>query len=286
VAFERGRSTSVTGQPGIGLGLAITSTLVHVMGGELNVESTPGKGTCFSLRIMLSRPVTQPVQSHRADVITGYEGPRRSVLIADDDAAQAAVIENLLRPLGFAVIGARDGDTAIALAAASRPDIALLDISMPGRNGWETAAALRAVHGDGLRIVMVSADAHQFRRGGDGRDPHDMFLTKPIGLDNLLDALSWQLDLTWTVADGSPRREVPSASMVELHLPPAALPFVAEIESLARIGNVRAIQTRLSELEEAVPDATRFIAHLRTRLECFDFKGLREALRRGSASVG
>lgn len=284
-AFERGSSTSAAGQPGIGLGLAITATLVHVMGGDLTVDSTLGEGTRFALRLMLSRPVTQPVQSHRAEVITGYEGVRRKVLVVDDDAAQAAVIENLLRPLGFAVTGARDGDTAIALAAATQPDIVFMDISMPGKTGWETAGLLRAAHGSALRIVMVSADAHQFRRGGDGHDPHDMFLTKPIQLDNLLDALSWQLDLTWTVEDGSPRRVAPASSAVEVHLPAAALPFVPEIESLARIGNVRAIQNRLSELEDAVPDAARFVAHLRTSLECFDFKGLREALRRGVVSV-
>lgn len=284
-AFERGSSTSAAGQPGIGLGLAITSTLVHVMGGDLTVDSTLGEGTRFALRLMLSRPVTQPVQSHRADVIVGYEGERRRVLVVDDDAAQASVIENLLKPLGFVVTGARDGDTAIALAAATRPDIVFMDISMPGKTGWETAGLLRAAHGSGLRIVMVSADAHQFRRGGDGHDPHDMFLTKPIELDSLLDALSWQLDLTWTVEDGSLRKAAPAASAVELHLPAAALPFVPEIESLARIGNVRAIQNRLSELEDAVPDAARFVAHLRSSLECFDFKGLREALRRGVVSV-
>jgi signal transduction histidine kinase/CheY-like chemotaxis protein len=280
-AFERGNGNSVAGQPGIGLGLAITSTLVHVMGGDLTVDSTLGEGTRFALRLMLSRPVTQPVQSHRADVIVGYEGERRRVMVVDDDAAQASVIENLLRPLGFAVTGARDGDTALALAAATRPDIVFMDISMPGKSGWETAALLRAAHGSALRIVMVSADAHQFRRGGDGHDPHDMFLTKPVELDSLLDALSWQLDLTWTVEDGSPRKAAPAASAVELHLPAAALPYVPEIESLARIGNVRAIQNRLSELEDAVPDAARFVAHLRTSLECFDFKGLRDALRRG-----
>ena len=78
---------------------------------------------------------------------------------------------------------------------------------------------------------------------------------------------------------------MPATSAVELHLPAAALPFVPEIESLARIGNVRAIQNRLSELEDAVPDAARFVAHLRTSLECFDFKGLREALRRGVVHV-
>lgn len=289
-AFERGKGASVTGQPGIGLGLAITSTLVHVMGGDLSLESTPGEGTRFALRLMLSRPVTQPVQSHRADVITGYEGRRRTVLIADDDAAQAAVIENLLRPLGFEVIGARDGEAAIALAGATRPDIALLDISMPVKDGWQTAAALRAAHGDALRIVMVSADAHQFRRGGDSQDAHDMFLTKPIALDSLLDVLAWQLDLSWTTADGSPaegtaRREAPSDGMTELRLPQAALPFVPEIDGLARIGNVRAIQNRLAELEDQVPDAARFVGHLRKCLECFDFKGLREALRRGVVHV-
>lgn len=117
-----------------------------------------------------------------------------------------------------------------------------------------------------------------------------MFLTKPIALDSLLDVLAWQLDLSWTTADGSPaegtaRREAPSDGMTELRLPQAALPFVPEIDGLARIGNVRAIQNRLAELEDQVPDAARFVGHLRKCLECFDFKGMREALRRGVVHV-
>lgn len=284
-AFERGNNAAGAGQPGIGLGLAITSTLIHVMGGDLAVDSEPGRGTTFTMRLMLSRPVTQPVQSRPAEIITGYEGRRRMVLVVDDDPAHAAVIGNLLRPLGFTVLEASDADTGIAMAATEKPDIVLLDISMPGKTGWEAAAELRAAHGDALRIVMVSADAHQFRRGGDGHDPHDLFLTKPLELETLLDTLSWQLDLRWTVREGNDAAPAADAS-VELRMPPAALPFVPEIERLARIGNVRAVQQRLTELENAVPDAADFAKYLRAKLECFDFKALREALKKGVVHVG
>lgn len=286
-AFERGGSPAVAGQPGVGLGLAIAATLVEAMGGTMTVDSTPGAGSRFAVQLTLDPPVTQPVQTLRAEVVTGFEGTRRTVLVVDDDAAQAGVIETLLRPLGFIVHAARDGETALAMARSHRPDVVLLDISMPGMNGWECAQALRDAHGEALRIVMVSADAHQFRRGGDGAEAHDMFLTKPVELEGLLDTLSWLLDLRWTVGDSvaSSAGAEPIATPA-LSLPAEALPFVAEIDALARIGNVRGVQARLTDLVAAVPAAADMVARLNEHLDGFDFKGLRETLRQGTADVG
>ncbi|WP_408590214.1 hybrid sensor histidine kinase/response regulator [Novosphingobium sp.] len=287
-AFGRTTASGSAGQPGIGIGLAITATLVRVMGGEISVDSTVGAGSRFAVRLTLSEPVTQPVQALRAEAVTGYQGARRTVLVVDDDAAQAGVIETLLRPLGFAVHGARDGDTALAMARAQAPDVVLLDISMPGRTGWDTAQALRAMHGDAARIVMVSSDAYPSGPDDLGCAAHDVFLTKPIELSALLETLARLLDLRWTTDEGATAaRAVPGPLPVpdeaDLRVPEPALPFVAEIDALARIGNVRGVQARLAAMEQAAPAAAPLVARLREQLDAFDFKGLRETLRRGAA---
>ncbi|MFX9142814.1 response regulator, partial [Acinetobacter baumannii] len=73
----------------------------------------------------------------------GYEGPRRKLLVMDDDVRQLAFVRQALEDVGFDVATAPDGATALTLAEARAFDLALLDIAMAGPDGWHTAAALR-----------------------------------------------------------------------------------------------------------------------------------------------
>ena len=77
--------------------------------------------------------------------VTGYAGRRRTILAIDDDPAQLAVLQGLLRPLGFSVFAARNGAEGIDLALRCAPDLVLLDIQMPGLSGWDVAERLRAI---------------------------------------------------------------------------------------------------------------------------------------------
>ena len=74
----------------------------------------------------------------------------------------------------------------------------MLDISMRGRDGWETARALRAEHGDDPVILMVSANVHDFQRSRREDDPHDDYLTKPFEIDALLERIATLLTIEWT----------------------------------------------------------------------------------------
>ncbi|MBW4330564.1 response regulator [Stakelama sp. CBK3Z-3] len=276
--FERGSGVSAHSHSGVGLGLAITQALVHIMGGEIKLVSEVGEGSRFTVRVMLSQPLSQPTDTTPASAVTGYAGPGRTIMMVDDDPTQLAMLRDFLEPLGFAILTARDGDSGIALAARSQPDLVLLDISMPGKSGWETARALRQLHGGALKIVIVSADAHQSDGVHDHEAVHDMFLTKPVEFTMLLDTITSQLGLKWIGSDAgaceTEWRRHGAAKSAPRPLPPQSRPYLAEIERLARIGYVRGIEAQIDALAETVPEATRLVEEMRICLDSFDLKAL------------
>lgn len=269
--FERGGMSDAHAQHGVGLGLAITRVLVQIMGGEITVRSTPGEGSRFVVRLMLPEPIRPPAESLRLRRIIGYEGARRTILIIDDDAAQLTVLRVLLEPIGFVVHSALEGTAGLALAAQCSPDLVILDIAMPGLSGWEVALRLRADRPD-LRIAMVSANAHEYSPGGDGRAAHDLFLMKPVDLDTLLDRLAEQLGLDWITVDGDMAEDASHAATDIGDPPSSARPFLAELERLGRIGHVRGIEAKLAEMGEVAPDTAGFASVLRARVKTFDLK--------------
>ena len=276
--FERGSNPDAHKQKGVGLGLAITQALVQILGGDLSVVSRPGAGTQFTVRLMLGHVVAQTADSPPLERISGYAGERRKVLLIDDDAAQVAVLRGLLEPLDFLVLEALSGRAGLAVAERERPDIVLLDISMPGESGWEISQMLRETLGDAVRIVMVSANAHEYHRGGDGRAAHDMFLMKPVDLDALLDAIADQLRIRWTGDIPAPPAIMAEDDAVP-PLPDLAAPILADIEQKAIIGHVRGIEASIRALEAQVPDAAPLTRRLLAHLDRFDLKGLIKSIR-------
>ncbi|MBH1999868.1 MAG: response regulator [Sphingomonadaceae bacterium] len=275
--FERGSNPDAQRQKGIGLGLSITQALVQILGGDLSVISEAGRGTQFTVRLMLGH-VTNPVPDNQpVDRIAGYQGQRRTVLLVDDDAAQIAVLRGLLEPLDFRVVEALNGRDGLDVADRETPDIVLLDISMPGESGWDICRTLRERMGSAVRIVMVSANAHEFHRGGDGHAAHDMFLMKPVDLDALLDVIADQLHIHWT-GDTPAIAVYPDEDMALPNLPDEAGPILADIEQKAIIGHVRGIESSISALKN-IDGAQPLVARLLVYLDRFDLKGLIRIIR-------
>jgi response regulator RpfG family c-di-GMP phosphodiesterase len=155
----------------------------------------------------------------------------------------------------------------------------LLDIQMPGCTGWEIAEQLRATLGRSLRIVMVSANAHEYRAGGDGQSHHDAFLSKPVDLDALLDMVGRQLGLDWIASgDGEVERAAGPSSGP---LPRAAEPYLVSLRHHVKTGHVRGIEKLLAELEAEVPDSAAAVAEMRRHLDDFDLRGLARRLGNG-----
>ena len=264
--FERGSADATNGQPGTGLGLAITRVLAQVMGGDVAVRSKVGEGSRFLLRLMLAEPGEAPPATARLRPVSGYAGTRKTILVIDDDPAQLAVLQGLLRPLGFTVYAASNGAAGLDLAERCDPDLVLLDVQMPGLSGWTVAARLRAAH-DRLKIVMVSANAHEFAAGADGNAAHDGFVLKPVELETLLDVVATQLGLAWdSAAPAVPLRAAPA------HPIAGAASHIAELRRLGQLGHVRGIEAGLADLERDFPDSQALVSQLRDKVRAFDLK--------------
>lgn len=268
--FERGQGANVRAIPGTGLGLTITKLLTQIMGGEISATSTEGAGTTFTVKLLLSEATLAPslaAESLPVRAIAGYAGPRRRLLLIDDDASHIDIVQRLLEPLGFELATASDGTAGLKLAAEFRPDLAMIDLSMPGMTGWQVAAELRTMPAlASLRIVIVSANAHEFSPGGAGA-AHDAFLIKPIDMQRLLECLAAQLGLRWLLAAGEPPARDPGAS----DLPEHSLHHVDDLYQLGLIGHVRGIQAKLREME-ADPANQPFANHMRSLVASFDLK--------------
>ena len=267
-------------RPGIGLGLAITQALVRIMGGDIQMESTPGEGSCFTVRLMLSQPLTPPVETVGPAAVTGYVGRTRSLLLIDDDPAHLAMVGGLLAPLGFQIQTAAEGTAALALAAKAPPDLVLCDVSLPGMNGWAIAADLRGRYGPALRIVMLSGEA-EADAGAAGQPPvNDVFVMKPFDFDRLIDVIGEQLQLEWLhgVTAAAPLLDTRPEGLPAALREPARGHFAA-IERLVRIGHVRAIEAEIDAIAGLGPDAGALAERLRSMLDAFDLRALSQFAR-------
>ncbi|MCY1672004.1 ATP-binding protein [Novosphingobium sp. SL115] len=265
------------GQQGAGLGLAITRAIVHMLGGDLQLDSAVGVGSCF--RIVLMLPQVSGMVNRAAERLRpiGYAGRRRSILLVDDDADHRMLLRIALGDLGFEVAQASDGHTALATSGKGHFDAVILDVQMPGISGWETAAYLRAVHGDALKIVMLSANANE-RHGLVGcESDHDRFLLKPVDLTAVIDALGVLLGLEWIMPESAvAQQDVPQTFAVPLS--PQVREHAERLKSLVQIGHVRALEGEIRSLEQADPAASALVARLYDCLDRFDLAALGRTL--------
>jgi len=260
--FERGHLPAANAVPGTGLGLTISKLLTEILGGEITVQSTPGQGSCFRVRLFLSEaPEAEPRAPARR--VTAYAGARRKILIADDDPDHVRLVSDVLLPLGFIVLAAPDGLSCLTLVDDAAPDLVILDITMPGMSGLEVAARLRAA-GRSAKILMVSGNLHDAARHGPA--DYDAFLAKPLDIRALLERIGALLALEWV-------HDAPAPALAPAVVAPDAQKL-AELRQLARIGYVRGIEARLTELEATDPALAPFCAQMREKLRRFDLVSL------------
>ncbi|WP_062211516.1 ATP-binding protein [Aureimonas sp. AU12] len=270
--FERG-SAARGKAPGLGLGLTITRLLANLMGGDVKVESTAGLGSRFEVKVMLSAVAgsngrAAAKTAEPAEPVRGYRGARRTILVVDDDETHRDLMVEVLRPVGFIVLTAADGPTALSLVAEIRPDLFLLDIQMPGMDGWTLARTLRA-GGQSGAILMLSATLADTPLVPAEEDlVVQGMVPKPFDLRQLTARIRDTLDIEWTSAaeEDAKARPAPAAPIV------APSPeHVAELLQLGRIGYVRGIEQKLAALE-ADPIIRPFAEDLRVHVRNFDLK--------------
>jgi signal transduction histidine kinase/DNA-binding response OmpR family regulator len=142
--FSQADSSTTRKYGGTGLGLALSRRLCHMMGGDITVESEPGHGSTFTLR--LPAEVRGPAAETAMPPSTISQRAAANdalILVVDDDAAARETMERFLVREGFSVVTASGGREALRLARELRPDAITLDVMMPDLDGWTVLAAIK-----------------------------------------------------------------------------------------------------------------------------------------------
>jgi CheY-like chemotaxis protein len=191
--FEQQRQAIDRSQGGLGLGLAIVRSLVTLHGGTVRASSKgEGQGAEFVVELPLAAGAQAPVPHGRtARATVGEAGSPRRVLVVDDNRDALTLLADALSAVGYQVMSAHDGPEALNVAAAFKPQVAVLDIGLPIMDGYELATRLRAMAGvNGLRLIAVTGYGQESDQRRSGRAGFDAHLIKPVSLDKLLRALS------------------------------------------------------------------------------------------------
>jgi CheY-like chemotaxis protein len=162
--------------PGAGLGLSLARQLASLMGGRLTAQSAMGAGSCFTLELPFDPTV--PMEPEVDEAVQGPASRGLRVLIAEDDALNAAMLRAILEQLGHQVVHAQNGRRAVDLCSVAAFDLIMLDGRMPILDGAQTASAIR---GAGLKtpiIAVIGGEADEARECLDAGA--DAVLRKPV----------------------------------------------------------------------------------------------------------
>ena len=187
--FGEMAGATVSKYGGTGLGLAISQKLCHLLGGDIGVESTLGKGALFTIRVpaKCNQEVTSETASVTVPIRSRAESAPRKILLIDDDPAALDLVQRIIAKEGYIPIRAQGAREGLTLAWNDPPAAIILDVEMPGLSGWDVLLTAKA--DDELRdcpVILVTSndDIHKSRLLG-----ASAHLIKPIDRESLLGAL-------------------------------------------------------------------------------------------------
>ena len=198
-SFTRERTSTVSGIQGTGLGMAITKSIIDLMGGTIKVVTAPGEGTEFIINVKFKLQPKSEVEetenddSNAEDDIINFTD--KKLLLVDDIEVNREIAVMILMQVGFNVDTAVNGKEAVDKVAASNPgdyDAVLMDIQMPVMDGYEAAQAIRKLDDPQLaNIPIIAMTANAFSEDIQAAKDAGMndHIAKPINIDNMIETL-------------------------------------------------------------------------------------------------
>jgi PAS domain S-box-containing protein len=178
--FVQGEHTLARSQGGLGIGLTLVKRLVEMHGGSVAVSSAgPGQGSEFSVRLPLAPGSADTADARPKPSHTRAPGARKRLLVVDDNVDAAETIARLLRLAGYEAECVYDGPSALEAVERNRPDIVVLDIGLPGMDGYEVARRLRARFRR-LPLIAVTGYGQDSDRKRSAQAGFDHHFTKPV----------------------------------------------------------------------------------------------------------
>ncbi|WP_284616714.1 PAS domain-containing hybrid sensor histidine kinase/response regulator [Aquabacterium humicola] len=193
-------------QSGLGIGLSLARSLVEQHGGMLSAHSEGlGRGSSFTMVLPLREPAADLPATAVDAVDTAAPAPAtatRRVLVVDDNRDATDTMLRFLQLLGHPARGAYDGDEALAAAETFAPELVLLDLNMPGSDGFAVLRRLRERGGAAVYIAAMTGYGQAGDRRNTGEAGFQAHLTKPVGAEQLLEVLRAAADARWQAAPG------------------------------------------------------------------------------------
>jgi len=181
--FEPFYTKKKMGRSGTGLGMAVVWGTIKDHNGYIDVQSTEGKGTTFTLHFPVTRKQLSEDKSHSA--IESYVGNGESILIVDDVEEQRQIVSGMLEELGYSVVSASSGEEAVEYLKTNKVDLLVLDMIMdPGMDGLDTYKKILEVH-PGQRAIIVSGFSETDRVKEAQRLGARAYIRKPFLLEKI-----------------------------------------------------------------------------------------------------
>jgi len=289
--FEPFRQVNPQDGKGTGLGLAICRRLVEAMGGNLNLSSEFGKGSCFYFDIPL---LDVPKASEPGEKIELTAEPEPDVLakvadnpaiiVADDVAVNRHVLLGMLEDVSDDIREAANGLEVIALLKERTAQLVLMDLRMPEMDGMEATRVIKQeLKMTGVSIIMASATTDEDMMAEAVEVGCDGFLPKPIGIDDLLKVVASTCGSEALVNTADvivPDVEAPRSSVV---LPPDC--DLQELLMAVDLGDVTGTRELLGQLRRSRPECLGFVEEAEEFLSEFDFENLARLLRQASGEA-
>lgn len=195
-AFSREHDTTHSKIAGTGLGMTIVKRLTELMGGTVEAESEPGKGTRFTIIIPHRIASEMDVRDGKREKQAPAKLSGKRILIAEDNDLNAEIAGELLTAAGFEVERARDGDICVSMmeqAEGGYYDLILMDIQMPGMDGYQAAEAIRKLEDpskSGIPIIAMTANAFEEDKKNAYAAGMNAHLAKPVDIQKMLETLT------------------------------------------------------------------------------------------------